>query len=121
MHKYKDLKVWQISVDLVMEVYKSTKTFPEEEKFGLQSQIRRCAVSIPSNIAEGGGRIYSKQFLSFLSNAYGSSCELETQLIIAKGLGYLDDRGFKAFVEKIDYIQKMIFNLKKSIERKLAS
>lgn len=84
MKTYKDLIVWQKSIELVKEIYLLTEDFPKEEIYGLTSQIRRCAVSIPSNIAEGKMRTTNKEFSHFLSIAYGSGAELETQLILAK-------------------------------------
>lgn len=86
---YKDLIVWQKSVELVSKVYEITRLFPEEEKYGLTSQIRRSAVSIPSNIAEGYGRGSSKTYLQFLSIARGSLFELETQFHIARKLNFI--------------------------------
>lgn len=86
LQNYKELIVWQKSIDLVFEVYKITKQFPTEEKFGLSSQMQRAAVSIPSNIAEGAARNNTKEFIQFLGVAYASSAELETQIIIAKKL-----------------------------------
>ncbi|MFJ1381837.1 MULTISPECIES: four helix bundle protein [Capnocytophaga] len=88
---YKELVVWQKSMDLVKGVYEVTRLFPEEEKFGLTSQIRRSAISIPSNIAEGFGRGSSKSFLQFLYVSRGSLYELETQLYIAKELNFISD------------------------------
>jgi len=86
---YKELIVWQKAVDLVTEIYTATSKFPREEVFGLTSQLRRCAVSVPSNIAEGQGRATKGEFIQFLSHARGSLFELETQLCIAGKLGYL--------------------------------
>jgi four helix bundle protein len=86
---YRDLVVWQKAVDLVTEVYTATSSFPREEAFGLTAQMRRCAVSVPSNIAEGQGRATKGEFIQFLSHARGSLFELETQLHIAGRLGYL--------------------------------
>ncbi len=91
MKDYKELDVWQSARKLVVAVYKFTSGFPKEEVYGLTSQIRRCAVSIPSNIAEGVGRNFAKETIQFLHISRGSIYELETQLIIAKDLGYLDD------------------------------
>ncbi|MCS6796221.1 MAG: four helix bundle protein, partial [Raineya sp.] len=81
MHNYRELKVWQKAVDLVTKVYQITYQFPSEEKFGLVSQIRRCAISIPSNIAEGAGRNTTKDFANFLSIANGACSELSTQFL----------------------------------------
>ncbi len=86
---FKDLIVWQKAYELVVEVYKITKNFPKEEIYGLSQQMRRCAVSIPSNIAEGYGRQYNKEYKQFLSIAYGSLSELETQYLLSKDLGYI--------------------------------
>jgi len=86
---FKDLIVWQKSYKLVVEVYKITKTFPKEETYGLSQQMRRAVVAIPSNIAEGYGRQHSKEYKQFLSIAYGSLCELETQYLLAIDLDYV--------------------------------
>lgn len=85
------LEVWKQAMDLTRIIYKDTKDFPSEERFGLTSQLRRCAVSIPSNIAEGAGRGTRKEFIHFLHIARGSLCEVETQCILAKDLGYLEN------------------------------
>lgn len=87
---YRDLEAWQAAMDLVVNIYNITSNFPPEEKFGLTSQIRRSAVSIPSNIAEGTARIGGKQLLLFLSYAQGSLAELETQLLIAQKTGLVE-------------------------------
>ncbi len=86
---YRDLKVWQTAMEMVQEVYRLTQAFPREETYGLTIQLRRAAVSIASNIAEGKGRSSDKELLHFLSNAKGSLFEVETQIMIADGLGYL--------------------------------
>ena len=91
MSDYKELEAWQIAMDLAQEVYRLTRDFPKEEIYGLTNQIRRAAVSIPSNIAEGASRAGSKEFLRFLHIARGSASELETQLMLAVKLGYLRD------------------------------
>ena len=91
MRSHKDLIVWQKSMALVRRLYEVTRLFPHEEMFGLVSQMRRAAVSIPSNIAEGYGRIYDKERVNFLSIALGSASELETQLMISADLGYVND------------------------------
>lgn len=87
---YKDLVVWQKAMKLVTDVYAATKKFPKDEAFGLSSQARRAAVSIPSNIAEGQARLSEKEFRYFLGNARGSLMELETQIQVAENLGYLE-------------------------------
>jgi four helix bundle protein len=90
MNDYKKLQVWREAMDLVSDVYRLTKKFQKEEMFGLTSQMRRCSVSIPSNIAEGAGRNGNKEFIHFLGITFGSCCELDTQLIIAERLGYIE-------------------------------
>ena len=115
MHDYKKLNVWQESVVLVKEVYLLTKKFPTEEKFGLVSQLNRAAVSIPSNIAEGAGRNSKGEFRNFLGNASGSLYELETQLIISNSLGYVLETDLKLLLDKINILQKMIYNLIKTL------
>ena len=96
MKNFKNLKVWQRGIELVVDVYKKTNNFPNEELYGLTSQIKRSAISIPSNIAEGSGRGSKKDFNRFLDISLGSSFELETQLIIAKRLDFInDDFNFK--------------------------
>ena len=97
MQSYKDLIVWQKSIILVTELYGVTEKFPKNEIFGLTSQIRRAAVSIPANIAEGYARKHNKEYIQFLRIAYGSGAELETHLIIAKNINFAkDDTLFKA-------------------------
>jgi four helix bundle protein len=115
MNQYKNLKVWQKSMDLVVEVYRQTNDFPDKEKFGLISQINRSAVSVVSNIAEGAGRNSSKEFNNFLGIALGSSCELETQLIVANRLNYLKVENLNLITNSIDEIQRMLVALKKNI------
>jgi len=88
---YRDLVVWNKAMELVTEIYRVTHNFPKEELFGLMSQLRRAAVSIPSNIAEGKGRISKGEFRQFLGNARGSLAEVETQILIAQNLSYLDE------------------------------
>jgi four helix bundle protein len=90
---YRDLIAWQRSIELVSEIYLSTKSFPVNERFGLTAQIRRAAVSIPSNIAEGQGRCTTGEFRQFLGHARGSLLEVETQIFISANLGYLIPKG----------------------------
>lgn len=118
MHNFKDLNVWKKSIQLVKEVYIITKNYPSEEKFGLTSQIRRSAISIPSNIAEGCGRKTQKDFCNFLYIAQGSSFEFETQLILSLNLGFIGDELFESVVVKLNEIQKMLNGLINSIENK---
>lgn len=110
MHQFKELKVWQKSVELATDVYNSTKNFPSEKKFGLTSQIRRSVVSISSNIAEEAGRKSKKEFKLFLNYAYGSCSELETQLKISKNLGFIDAETLVQLSDSVNEIQKMIYS-----------
>ena len=112
---YRDLEVWKLSIDFVKKVYQVTHNFPDSEKFGLINQIRRAAVSIPSNIAEGQGRNSTKEFKQFLAISLGSLAELETQLIIAKEIEYLTQNGLDALLSPLDRIRKMIKGLSKGI------
>lgn len=121
MHNYKELNVWKKSVDLAVKVYEETASFPSEEKYGLISQVRKCSVSVPSNIAEGSGRSTDKDFNNFLSYSYGSSCELETQLIISNRVGLLEDEKFEKLNNDIQDIQKMLFSLKGSLNSSSSS
>ena len=112
---FKDLKVWQKGIELVKEVYSTTVSFPSEERYGLSAQMRRAAVSIPSNIAEGFRRRYAKEHKQFLSIALGSCAELETQIVISKELDYIDDAKKDSLEEIVDHISAMIVNLDKKI------
>lgn len=115
MHDYKKLNVWKNSMKLVSDIYNFTKKFPKEEVYALTSQIRRSAISIPSNISEGAGRSSEKEFNNFLSFSYGSTCELETQLLIAKNLDYISDIELDMLLNDLYQIQKMIFKLKEKL------
>lgn len=115
MNKFKDLTVWQKSMDLAETVYKLTSNFPSEEKFGLQLQIKRCAVSIASNIAEGAGRNSKNEFRHFLSISLGSSYELETQLILASRFNHINKESLEVVLDKLIEVQKMIIGLSKSL------
>ena len=106
---HKDLDVWKRSMDLVLQVYKTTEAFPKHELYTLTSQLRRAAVSIPSNIAEGAGRKNRREFILFLYVALGSLAELDTQLIIAEKLGYLPS--IEPFETSIVDIKKMLNGL----------
>ena len=116
MHKFKELIVWQKAVDLAVYIYKVTKKFPADERFGLTSQMNRSGVSVPSNIAEGAGRNTDGEFNSFLGVATGSSFELETQLIIANKLNIVAAEDFKQTSKEINDVQNMIFGLQKSLK-----
>ncbi|ASK31691.1 four helix bundle protein [Chryseobacterium sp. T16E-39] len=111
MGNYKELIVWQKSIDLVTEVYSCTKNFPKEETYGLISQIRRSSISIPSNIAEGHSRRSQADYIQFLKIARGSCAEVETQLIISKNLEYLNLERFQYLNDKSLEISKMLNGL----------
>ena len=113
MNNFRNLIVWKRAVDLATDVYHQTVNFPNTELYGLTSQIRRSAVSISSNIAEGAGRKTKRSFAHFLGISYGSACELETQLLIAKNLKYLNEDEFKVLFSELNEIQKMLFVLEK--------
>jgi four helix bundle protein len=115
MHKVNDLKVWQKAIELTVEIYKATGNFPREEQYGLTSQMRRCAVSIPSNIAEGAGRNTPGEFNQFLGYSTGSSYELMTQVIVANRLFFISNQTTEPILAKLQEIQKMTYNLKKAI------
>ena len=108
---YKKLIVWQKSVELSCDIYEITKIFPKEEIYGLVSQMRRCAISIPSNIAEGAGRGGENEFRQFLKIAKGSCSELETQLFIAMNLGFVESNKYQDQVLKIEEIIKILSTL----------
>ena len=112
---YQELQVWQKAMTLVEAVYRATKIFPREEQFGLTSQVRRAAVSIPSNIAEGQGRHTTQAFLNHLSIAYGSLQETETQLMLACRLGYLDSEKLNELLNETGSIGRMLNGLQKSL------
>ena len=112
---YKDLEVWQRAIKLVKLVYSLTKEFPKEEVYGLTNQIRRSAVSIPSNIAEGKTRQHTNEYIQFLYVSLSSCAELETQLIIAKELDYIDEKNKIELLEEADHIGRMLRNLIKSL------
>lgn len=118
IRNYKDLKVWQKGIKLVTEIYKITKNFPDDEKFGLVNQMRRNAVSIPSNTAEGRERGHTNEFIRFLYISLGSCAELETQLVISNKLGYIDSKIYDRLSEMLNYITRMISNLIKSLKNR---
>ncbi|WP_347839153.1 four helix bundle protein [uncultured Draconibacterium sp.] len=115
MHQFKELKVWQKGRVLVKEIYKATHTFPQDELFGITSQMRRAAVSIPANIAEGCGRNSDKELSRFLDIANGSAFELETLVILSLDLEFLSQDKFEEFDYNLNEIQKMIFGFKQSL------
>jgi len=115
LRNYKDLKAWQRSYDLCLEVYRLTKDFPAEERYGLTSQIRRSAVSVPSNIAEGYGRKTTKEYIQFLYIAYGSTCELETQIKLSGDLQYLNEAALSGLQNNIGEVERIVKGLIKSL------
>ncbi|MCD6494915.1 four helix bundle protein [Candidatus Bipolaricaulota bacterium] len=118
MTSYRDLVVWQKAMALVSAVYKLTAAFPGSERFGLASQIQRAAVSVPSNIAEGQGRLATKEFRQFLGISRGSLKELETQLMISVDLGYASTEEIATCLDLADEIGRMLNALIKALERK---
>lgn len=112
-HNFRELKIWKESIILVKRIYLLTSELPKDEKFGLISQINRCSVSIPSNIAEGSGRTSDKEFLYFLNIAISSSYELETQLILVEELFKIET---KSLLEDLEALQKMIGAFKRMLK-----
>lgn len=112
---HKDLLVWKKGIDLVEQIYKFTKQFPKEELYGITNQMRRCAVSIPANIAEGSGRKNKAEFIQFLHIALGSASELETHLIISQRLGFLSINSYDEIMNALNEIIKMICGLINSL------
>ena len=119
MNYFKELKVWQKAIELVTNTYLKTQSFPKEEIYGLTSQIRRCAISIPSNIAEGCGRKTEKDFNNFLGISLGSAFEFETQLIICKNLDFIKTEVFTFLEAEIQHIQNMIIKLQGTLEKQI--
>ena len=118
IHSFRDLVVWQKSVVLVTEIYRLSKKFPKEEVFGLTSQIRRAAVSIPSNIAEGRGKSSKGEFQQFLHHSMGSLAEVETQVIIAQNLGYLNAAETEPVMKIIAEVGRLLNGLLTSLKKK---
>ena len=115
---YKDLLVWQKGITLAKETYRLTAKFPGEEKFGLVSQMRRAAVSIPSNIAEGQARHTTGEFIQFISHAEGSTAELETQVILSIELGFAEAKTTKSVFILLDDIRRMLNGLRRKLSAK---
>ena len=115
IRNFKELDIWKRGVELVKEVYSVTERFPDDELYGLTSQMRRSAISIPSNIAEGFRRKHTKEFKHFLRVSLGSLAELETQIVIAKELFYIEGNVEKDMLELVDHINRMIANLRKKL------
>ncbi len=120
VHSYKDLDVWKKSMRLVTDVCELTKSFPREELYGLTSQVRRSAVSVPSNIAEGRGKRSTGDFIRYLNIAYGSLAELETQILIAENLQYTTEKTTLGFIEKIGEINRMLNGMISKLDKRLS-
>ena len=118
LKNYKELNVWQKSYELCLKLYGITAKFPIEERYGLTSQIRRSAVSIPSNIAEGYGRKTTVDYIRMLYIAYGSVCELETQILLAGDLGLIEKSELSTIKKDIEEIERMLKALIKSLENR---
>jgi four helix bundle protein len=119
MRPHEKLDVWKKAVEFVVTIYRDTKNFPTEEKYGLTSQIRRAAVSIPANIAEGSARQSTKEFLNFLSIAQGSSSELETELLIAQKLNYISLENYVELKNEAESIGRMLIGLSNHLRKNL--
>ena len=117
---YTDLIAWQKSMDLAQELYRATARFPKEEMYGLTSQLRRAAVSVPSNIAEGQGRRTTGAFLQHLSIAHGSLRETETQMLLAARLGYLSDKAAASLMKQAGEVGRLITGLANSLSKSSA-
>ncbi len=120
INSYKDLKIWQKGIELVEIIYKITASFPQNEQYGLTSQIKRSSVSVPSNIAEGWGRGYNSNFLQFIKIARGSLYELETQLLIAYKIQLISKEDFELIQNLIVIESKMINSFITSLKNKIA-
>jgi four helix bundle protein len=116
LNSYKELIVWQKSFELAKKIYKNTENFPKSEIYGLTSQIRRAGISIPSNIAEGFARKHRKEFSQFISIAFGSGAELETQLLLVKELKFITDKEFNELNSLLEEIMKMLNSLKSKLK-----
>jgi len=112
---YRDLDIWQLAMEIVVGVYRVTRAFPAEEKFGLIAQLRRAAVAIPSNIAEGHSRLGAGEFRRFVSIARGSGAEVETQLAVAVALEFISFDEIASLSSKLDRLSKMSFSLYRSL------
>ncbi|PQA92986.1 four helix bundle protein [Chryseobacterium shigense] len=114
-HNFKNLNIWKLSIELADEIYTVTDSFPKSEEFGLKSQLRRCAVSIASNIAEGSSRSSNKDFNRFLEISLGSLYELQTQIIISNNRNYFESSKNEIIENKITELQRMISGFQKNL------
>ncbi len=119
IQSYQELEVWKVAMDLAAECYRVTRTFPKDELFGMTSQIRRAAASIPANIAEGQGRNHTREFLNFLSMARGSLMEVETHLLLCVRVGLLSEDQLIPLLNLSERISQMLSRLRQALERKL--
>ena len=118
LKNFKELNVWRKAYELCLNIYKITKNFPLEERYGLTSQIRRASVSVPSNIAEGYGRKTKREYTQALYIAYGSNCELETQIMLCGDLGFISTENLESLLGSVGEVERMLKGLIKSLERK---
>lgn len=116
IRNFRDLDVWKLGKDIVLDVYRATADFPKDEMYGLVVQMRRASVSIPSNVAEGFNRLHNKEYRQFLYVALGSCAELETQVEIAMDLRYLGSEDRNRVLEKLDHETRMLRNLIKKLQ-----
>ena len=119
INSYRDLKVWQAGRRLVLRIYQATRNFPPEERFGLTSQMRRAAVSIPSNIAEGWSRQHRAEYLQFLRVARGSLAELETQVLLSQDLVLMPETTFSELLNLCDALSRQLLALERALRRPL--
>ncbi len=116
MHNFKEMKIWKEAIQLAKDLYLLLSSFPDEEKYNLISQIKRCSISVPSNIAEGSSRRSNLDFKRFLQISLGSLFEMETQLYLSKELSFISNDDFNRFESRISELQKMIYGFSKSLD-----
>ncbi|WP_310410002.1 four helix bundle protein [Chamaesiphon sp. OTE_8_metabat_110] len=116
---FRELRVWQLGMELTEKIYRLTADFPKSETYGLSSQMRRSAVSIPSNLAEGHGRNSTKEFLQFIAIAFGSICELETQILLSHRLKYIETTDLETTLALLTETSKTTRGLQKALKAKL--
>jgi len=119
VQSYRELEVWQLAMMLAEECYKMTKSFPKDELFGMPSQVRRAATSIPANIAEGQGREHAKEFLKHLSVARGSLKELETHLLLSQRVGLLKEPDLQRVMSLCERVSQMLSRLRQALQKRL--
>lgn len=117
MHRFEELKIWQKAMDITENCYRATENFPKEEKYGLTSQLRKSAISIPSNIAEGAGRNTNGEFMQFLGIANGSSFELLTQLYLSKRLDLITEDKVRPIINEVLEVSKMNYSLQRTLKK----